>query len=142
MLTEKQQEIFDDFLDAIEQKQELFLSSHERRMGKTYTLNELAFTLQALGYIVFVLTPFKNQEYFAHRFINYLRDLRGINRNKIVIIVDEIRFWNNKNQETQEILEFCSNCKIPVIGYVNYYKNNWISNEIKFKREYSCEWIK
>lgn len=118
MLTEKQQKVFDDFLDAVKNKQILVLSSHQRNIGKTYTLNELAFSLQALGYIVFILTPFKSQDYFAHRFLyDYIRDLCGLDMSKIVIIADEVMYWDNKNIE---IFKHCQYYQIPIVGYVNY----------------------
>lgn len=44
MLTEQQQKVFDKMLEYIEKKENYFLSSEDRNIGKTFILNELAFT--------------------------------------------------------------------------------------------------
>jgi AAA+ ATPase superfamily predicted ATPase len=88
LLTKKQQEVFDEILHSIEKKQNYFLSSEDRRIGKTFTLNELAFNLQALGYRVFILTPYQDQEYFADGFISiYSPSYRGrLDENTVIIL--------------------------------------------------------
>lgn len=132
ILTDVQQKAFDKFLKRIEQKDMLLLSSEERRIGKTTTLNELALTLQALGYIVYVLTPYQKQEYFAHKFISTDRsNYTNLNVDKLVIIVDE-----EKRNKMDEIIEYCDFRKIPVVGYVNYEFDKEI-----FNREYKCKWV-
>jgi len=123
VLTEKQQIVFDKFLYSIKQKENYLLLSEDRNIGKTFVLNELAFTLQALGYIVFILTPYKNQEYFANKFVSF-DDVdyycRGL-RKDLVIIADEAKF-----EMMDEFLNYCKYNKIPVIGYVNVRRNKII----------------
>jgi hypothetical protein len=137
MLTEKQQEVLDNFLEAIEQGKNLLLSSENRRIGKTYILNELGFTLQALGYNVFVLTPYKEQEYYANKFISDGIDrFKGFNREKLVILADEARYLM-----MDDIMEYCEYRKVPIVGYVNFYIPRKIEPK-EFKREYECIWIR
>jgi hypothetical protein len=137
LLTEQQQKVLDEMLSYIERKENYFLSSEDRAIGKTFTLNELAFTLQALGYKVFVLTPYKECEYFADRFISLdLQSYRGRFANNAVIIADEARF-----EMMEEFLDYCKYRSIPVVGYVNFRRSK-ILKPIQFKREYECTWIK
>ncbi len=137
MLTEKQQETFDLFLYIIEQSKIYFLSSEPRRIGKTYILNELGFTLQALGYEVYILTPYPHQEYFANGFISTEpRDFRGMFKDNTIIIVDEERF-----ELIGELLDYCRSRNIPVVGYVNFDEIKPVE-PIEFKTEYKYEWIK
>lgn len=133
ILTDWQQERFDEFEKAIHRKEMLFRNGRIRQFGKTYILNELGFTLQALGYEVYVNTPFTQLEYFAERFIHNDYDLRGINILKTVILFDESKIDNDK---TQGILKYCKSCQIPVVGFVRYK-----DEELKeFKTEYECKW--
>ena len=134
MLTERQQNIFNDLLTAVEQKRFVGLSSHQRGIGKTTILNELAFTLQALGYVVYLLTPYKNQEYFAHKFIsNNTNDLRGV-RGNIVVIADEARYCM-----MDDLFTYCRLYGIPVVGFINYDTPKEVKSN--FKQEYESKWI-
>lgn len=138
MLNGKQQVVFDYFLEKIEERKSCFLSSENRGIGKTFTLNELAFNLQALGYIVYILTPYKNQEYFAHSFISdSMKELYKIDRDILVIIVDESKYC-----KLDEIINFCKDYQIPIVGYVDFeFGKIKIKEKIEFKREYDCKWI-
>ena len=101
ILTRWQQERFDEFEKAIHKKEMLFRNGKYRQLGKTYLLNELGFTLQALGYKVLVYTPYK-REYFAEGFIYSSDNSRGIDRLKTVILFDEVEI---ENDETQELIK-------------------------------------
>lgn len=127
------------FLYSVESKQNLFLSSEPRNIGKTVILNELAFNLQALGYIVLVLTPYRQQEYFGEHFISldyndYCNKING--RKNVVIIADEAR-----KVIMEDFLVFCEHRDIPVIGYVNFRVYKPVE-PIEFEREYESIWIK
>ena len=138
MLTEKQQKVFDEILHSIEKKRNYFLSSEDRCIGKTFTLNELAFNLQALGYRVFILTPYQDQEYFADGFIsNYPPSYRGKLDKNTVIIADEARY----EMMVDELLDYCDYRHIPIVGYVNFRRKQKY-NPIEFKKEYECIWYK
>ena len=118
MLTKKQGEIYKSFVQTIVDKDMKLLSSEQRQWGKSYILNELGLELQALGYRVFLLTEFVNhQEHFATDFIdmNSLNKFRGLDREIIVVLVDEYRY-----RKMAEILDFCSYHKIAVVGFIDY----------------------
>lgn len=137
MLTEQQQKVFDKMLECIEKKENYFLSSEDRNIGKTFMLNELAFTLQTLGYKVFVLTPCRACEYYGEKFISLdSQSYRGVLANNAVIIADEARF-----EMMEGLLDYCKYRSIPVVGYVNFRRSK-IPEPIQFKREYECTWIK
>ena len=140
MLTEFQQEILDNFLEAVVNQTNLIYDSSDRGIGKTYILNELGFNLQALGYKVLILTPFRGQEYFADRFIsNDSLDFRGIS-NDTVIIGDEARFFM-----MADIVDYCRYRKIPIVGYFNLTPSILHGRSLmtkEFEKEYSSEWIK
>lgn len=135
-LNEYQKKKYSIFWDTINQRSNFFFNAKDRRVGKTYLLNEIGLELQALGYIVYVLTPFKKQEYFAEKFIlNELRDIAGIDRNKLVILADEVMIWDGLN----DLLEYCKFCRIPVVGFVRYPDVKPVNYSI-FEREYECKW--
>jgi hypothetical protein len=137
ILTKIQQEAFNEFFESIEKGENLLLSSEPRRIGKTTILNELALTLQALGYIVYVSTPYQKQEYFAHRFLsNDMIHNRGLFGDNIVVIADE-----SKYEYMNELLFNCKVKNIPVVGYVNFKIYKPIDNVESFKREYECQWV-
>lgn len=119
-LTEQQQKIFNEFLDSVEKKENNIISSDQKQIGKTTILNELGFDLQALGYKVFVYTPYKNQDYYANGFIyEGLHNFRGLKRDYIVVIVDELNRESIREQNNfKELLEFCEYGKIPIVGYI------------------------
>ena len=124
-------------LECIEKKENYFLSSEDRNIGKTFMLNELAFTLQTLGYKVFVLTPCRVCEYYGEKFISLdSQCYRGWLANDAVIIADEARF-----EKMEELLDYCKYKSIPVVGYVNFRRSK-IPEPIQFKREYEYIWIK
>ena len=134
MLKKKQQKDFNKFLHKIEQKENCFFTSEDRNIGKTFTVNELAFTLQSLGYIVFILTPYKNMEYFAERFISLNKEDYKKLRENVVVIADEARF-----EMMKDFLDYCKYKKIPIVGYVNFTSNKpkyQIDNLEEFKKEY------
>lgn len=138
-LTLKQQEFFDKlFLSCQNHKIDLY-SSEKRAWGKTTIINELGFTLQALGYTVYILTPYRNQEYCGEKFVSLdscdFRDFRGIPRDNIVILADEVRI-----SKITELIKFCDYHNIAVVGFVDY-EIPIIYKEIGFKKEYKCEWI-
>ena len=87
ILTRWQQERFDEFEEAIHRKERLFRDGRVRQTGKTYLLNELGLTLQALGYKVLVCTPFTQLEYFAENFVYSSDNLRRIDKLKTVILL-------------------------------------------------------
>jgi len=105
--------LFDVFLQTIKERDRLFLSLNERGVGKTYVINELGFTLQALEYEPYILTINPIREYFAVDFIINVDYLRGIHIEKAVILVDEYDF-----NKMDEILDYCSCYKIPIVGFV------------------------
>jgi len=137
ILTEWQQERFDEFEEAIHRKKSLFRNGKYRKLGKTYTLNELGFTLQALGYDVYVYTPYKEMEYFAKGFIWTDYNLRGLDKSKTVILFDEVKM---NDDMTMEILNICSGHEFPVVGFVKYEDEEF--NFKTEKTEYECKWIK
>ncbi len=110
----------------------LFRNGKYRCVGKTYLLNELGFTLQALGYKVLVYTPYK-REYFAERFIYNSDNSRGIDRLKTVILFDEVEMYKD---ETQELIKLFKQLQIPVVGFVRYEDEE----PTQFKMEYECKW--
>ena len=132
ILTDWQQERFDEFEEAIHRKQMLFRNGKYRCVGKTYLLNELGFTLQALGYKVLVYTPYK-REYFSERFIYNSDNSRGIDRLKTVILFDEVEMYKD---ETQELIKLFKQLQIPVVGFVRYEDEE----PTQFKMEYECKW--
>jgi len=117
ILTDVQQAVFDEFLEAVEQKNILYKDSSPRRIRKTCILNELAFTLQALGYFVYFIVPdkmYRNREYFACGFISVGSNFyRGIPSNS-VIIGDEAQI-----SKIEDIINYCKSHNIPMIGYFN-----------------------
>lgn len=144
MLTEKQGWILEEMLKSIKKQENLLLSSKERNIGKTFTLNQLALTLQALGYKVYMLTPYRGQEYYADRFISLLeKDYDGLFYDSVVVIVDESRYIM-----MNDFLEYCKYRDVPVVGYIDYQNYKTIvdlsetSNQSNFKAEYECEWLK
>lgn len=137
MLTEKQNLILEEMLYAVQNNKTLLLSSEQRRIGKTFTLNQLGLHLQSLGYKVYILTPHKNMEYYADRFISLsTKDYIGLLDDKVVIIADESRYIM-----MSDILDYCDIKNVPVVGYINYMKNRDVDNIPSFKREYECKWI-
>ena len=137
ILTKWQQERFDEFEEAIHKRRMLFRNVEYRGNGKTYLLNELGLTLQALEYKVLVYTPFTQLEYFAENFIYNSDNLRGIdNKLKTVILFDEVRI---DNDETQELIKLFKKYRIPVVGFIKY-KDEEKSMQ-PFRMEYRCEWI-
>lgn len=120
-LTEKQQKACDRLLHSVEKKENNVIFSDQRQIGKTTILNELGFDLQALGYKVFIYTPNKNQDYYANGFIceGLNNNFRGIKRDCIVVIVDELNRGSMREQNNfKELLEYCEYERIPVVGYV------------------------
>ncbi len=139
MLTEQQQKVLDEMLEYIKKKENYLLSSEDRRIGKTITLNELAFTLQALGYKVFILTPYQNQEYFANSFISLGSwGFSGKFTDNSVVIADEAKY-----EMMYEFLDYCKYRNIPVIGYINFNRGKrvLIKPIDDFKIEYECNWF-
>lgn len=136
ILTYWQQERFNEFEEAINRKQMLFRNGKYRGVGKTYLLNELALTLQALGYDVYICTPFTQLEYFAEKFIHWSSDLWGISVENKVILFDEVKI---EGDNTIHILELCELHSIPAVGFVRYKEDN---EPKQFKMEYECKWVK
>lgn len=139
ILTRWQQERFDEFEEAIHKRRMLFRNGEYRGNGKTYLLNELGLTIQALGYRVLVYTPYTNTEYFAENFI-YSSDCgsdnpRRIDKLKTAVLFDEVIF---DDDETKIIVEYCKKYRIPVVGFVRYKDEE----HTRFKMEYKCEWFK
>lgn len=139
-LTEKQQTIFDVMLHMVELKQNYLLSSEDRGIGKTITLNELAFTLQALGYEVYLLSPFPHEFYTDGLFSGYSESYKGRLKNNSVVIVDELRYEN-----MSDFLDYCEYRNVPVIGFVNFNCSKlndyqMYFNTDKFKLEYKYNW--
>ena len=117
MLTEYQQFIFDEFEKTIQNKKILLKSSEQRAWGKSYTLDELGYVFQALGYEVYLLTmfPYSQEHIASDSFPNDPWDFRGRSRNKMVVLVDEYKY-----SKMLEILEFCEEHRIPIVGFVDY----------------------
>jgi len=117
ILTDAQQVVLDEFLEAVEQKNILCKDSSPRRIGKTRILNELAFILQSLGYFVYFIVPdemCRYREYFACGFISVnSNSYRGIPSNS-VIIGDEAQI-----SKIEDIINYCKSHNIPMIGYFN-----------------------
>jgi hypothetical protein len=78
------------------------------------------FDLQALGYKVFIYTPYKDQDYYANGFVyEGLNNFRGLKKDCTVVIVDEINKCSIREQNNlKELLEYCEYGRIPVVGYV------------------------
>lgn len=136
-LTEQQQKVFDVMLNMIESKQNYLLSSEDRNIGKTITLNELAFTLQSLGYDVCLLSPYPH-EFYANRFISFNEiDYASKIYDDTIIVADEA-----KVEMMDELFDYCKNRNIPIVGYVNFYSRIPVmyDNKEKFKREYEFTW--
>jgi len=110
-----------------------FRDGRYRGVGKTYLLNELGFTLQALGYKVLVYTPNKKMEYFAENFIYSSDNLRGIDNLKTVILFDEVEVFSD---EAQELIKLFKQLRIPIVGFVRYKDEE----PKQFKMEYECKW--
>lgn len=125
MLTKYQQVKFDNFLEAAINRKSLLYVTRLRRTGKTYLLNELSFTLQALGYIVYVLPCNIRQEHVGDRMLISPMELLGINYERVVVIVDFV--------DIKEIIKY-ENCTkprgIPIIGFIT-----WERNVFKRKKE-------
>lgn len=115
-LTEKQQTVFDVMLNMVDLKQSYLLSSEYRGIGKTIALNELAFTLQSLGYEVYLLNPYPVKEYYVNKIISiYMNDFCGLFKHNSVVIADETKY-----SLMDDILDYCKDNKVPIVGFVNF----------------------
>lgn len=115
-LTKKQKIFYESFDSQLQARLNNLVSAEDRAWGKTTILNEIGFTYQALGYNVLLLTNCSNSiEYFATRYITIASSLRGFNRNKTIVIIDEC---NINDGEFKEILKTLDELKIPYVGFV------------------------
>lgn len=114
-LRKEQQQVQDSFVNAAIEGYSLLHSSTTTKGKSKAMMIELGLTLQALGYLVYVLTPYKDKFYYAHGFIEEDRQL-GLLDDRAVIIVDEARYIH-----MNKIIEYCEDMKIPIIGYVKFY---------------------
>ncbi len=117
-LSKRQEGWHDSFVNVALEKRSLLLSSSGRKTGKTITMDECCFTLQALGFEVLVLTINKRFPYCAHDLIEIDNSeihnkLDG--RQKVAIVVDEFPYRKMFN-----LLSYCDGRNIPVIGYVDF----------------------
>jgi len=140
MLTNCQETILEEFLTAVENKQNLFKDSEPRQIGKTYLLNKLGFFLQVLGYSPYILTPYLDYaDYFVDGFIslNNIQGFRGLRLNKnTVVIGDEARLYM-----MDDLIDYCEYRQIPIVGYFNFNRPRSTYNVNKFKQEYQCVWV-
>jgi len=118
-LTNSQQAYFDSFLGYVNKRKNLFFSSKQRGIGKTHIINELGFTLQSLGYKVFVFSPHNTiLSYYTNGFvslIDYERTMLGKDKTKTVVLVDEAR-----KDTMVGLVDYFNFHKIPVVGFVIY----------------------
>jgi hypothetical protein len=115
-LTEQQQKVFDVMLHMARVRQSYLLSSEDRGIGKSITLNELAFTLQTIGYDVYLLNPHPVKDYYVNNIIALdSKSYEGLFRENSVVIADESRY-----EMMDDILEYCKYKKVPIVGYVNF----------------------
>ncbi len=111
-----QQKIFDVMLNMVKAKQNYLLSSADRGIGKTTILNELAFTLQAIGYKVYLLNPHPVKDYYVNNILTYdIQSFRGLFKSNVVLIADEARY-----EMMDDLLEYCKDKRIPIVGFVNF----------------------
>ena len=115
MLTKEQQIYYDEFEDTIKEKKNLLYSSHQRAWGKSYILNELGLTLQALGYEVYFFSDYDTYEFYATKYLSRSDNIRGINNYKTVLIVDECR-----HSRLIDVLNYCESREIPVVGFIDF----------------------
>lgn len=136
-LSNQQQTIFDVMLQMAETKQNYLLSSEPRNIGKTTILNELSFTLQALGYDVYLLNQYLARDFYTNGLITLKNEsYKGILHKNSVVLIDESRY-----SILSDLLDYCETFNIPVIGFTNFERNKAIiDNEENFKQEYECKW--
>lgn len=114
-LRKEQQQVHDSFLNAAIEGFSLLRSATATEGKSKAMIIELGLTLQALGYLVYVLTPYKDKFYYAHGFIEEDRHL-GLLDDRAIIIADEARYVH-----MNKIIEYCEDMKIPIVGYVKFY---------------------
>jgi hypothetical protein len=121
LLTYNQQEHFDDFMEAIENKQDRICYTDcdvwDRGWGKTIVINELGLHLQTMGYIVCLLSPITCIDYCVSKIIRKAEDLRGKQIDKLVVLIDE-EMINSKLFLSVE--NFCDIYRISMVGFVRY----------------------
>jgi len=135
-LNEYQKEKYNIFWDAIDERSNFFFDAKDRRVGKTYLINELGLELQALGYRVYVITPVDCLEYYAERKL-YLDPQRyaGMIDSNTVILLDEVFVSENFS----DFIDYCRYRQVSVIGFVRYPEMK--TKPINFEREYECKWV-
>lgn len=117
-LTTKQNAFYSEIERAILNKEFALYNSnwYDRGWGKTTVINEIGFTYQALGYTVYILSPCRT-EYFACKLINKKEDLRGIKRDNLIVLVDEVL---RDSELYTEVKSFCQQFNIPIVGFIRY----------------------
>lgn len=141
-LSKKQEYYHEMFVSAVVNRDNVFISSDKRNWGKTIILNELGYTLQALGYKVYILTISNLMEYCADEFIIfYPEKFEGKLNDKSVVLVDEVYYYN---PNFQNFTDYSLSRNTPIVGFVNY-KELKIEKDKdsveNFKREYECNWV-
>lgn len=106
--------MYNKFFNAVMERKTLLFCDNTRQTGKTTLINKLGFELQALGYIVCMHTPFKQQEFVVNRFVDEERDLRGLDRKRIVVLVDDVI---ESNLHFKDLVLYCEYSSIPIVGF-------------------------
>ena len=116
---ELQEWLIEVMIKSIKNRKNLFYSSEDRGVGKSYTINQLGYILQSLGYIVYILSPFEScLGYFANGRISlHSNNFRGINPIHSVILVDE-----EERRNMGELIDYCKDI-VPIVGFVNFRKS-------------------
>ena len=114
-LTNRQSEYMEMFLKRIKNNEIYLIYSKFRKFGKTTIIRELGLHLQSLGYNVAILTIY-NQDYYAHKPIDNINDLRGYTNTVVLVDTDEFRVHYDV---LQNIKEYCNVYTIPMVGFVS-----------------------
>jgi len=116
-LTQEQQYYYDLFDKALNNGENFVVFSDRRGWGKTTIVNEIGFTYQALGYMVFLITQFPNSnEHFVTKVISSECDFdfRNLNYKKCVAIIDE---YDPCTEQYINIIKRLNECNIPYVGF-------------------------
>ena len=95
---------------------ESYICTRDRGFGKTTVLNELGFIYQALGYNVLVLSR-RPLEYYATNWIDNDRDLLGFDRNKTIMLVDDLLTLEKECKQMIKWVYAFSRMGFSIVGY-------------------------
>ena len=116
-LTRQQQEVFNSFDCALQNRQSVLLNSAERGWGKTLIVNEIGFTYQALGYDVWLVSRFPASYYATQKIDATRAHIASICiTNKTIAIVDDIP----NRGVLLKVLGELEERGIPYVGFANW----------------------